>query len=124
MITNSELQPHELEEFLARMARRYFSADALSDTESPERIAARVMSAGTYRDVCELIDLAGRAYLAHVFVTAPYHWFSQPAREYWQRHLRLGPPMPRTSRAKPAAPGGAFVPANMPGEPDPVVRVH
>ena len=124
MITNSELQPYELEAFLARMARRYFSADALSDSESPERIAARVMSAGTYRDVCELVDLAGRAYLVHVFITAPYHWFSQPAREYWQRHLKLGPPMPRTSCEKHGTRGGAFPPTAMATEVTPVARLH
>jgi hypothetical protein len=91
MITNAEQNPDELKAFLTRMARIYFPANALADTESPERITARVMSAGTYRDVCELVDLAGRAYLVHVFTSVPFHWFSQPAREYWQRHLEVGP---------------------------------
>lgn len=119
MITNTEHHPDELRVFLTRMARIYFPANALADTESPERITARVMSAGTYRDVCELVDLAGRAYLLHVFTSAPYHWFSQPAREYWQRHLDVEPAAaPRVVRDNKTARGAAMdrLPSAAPSE--------
>ena len=89
MITAVEPHPDELYAFLAAMAQKYFPAGGCSETELAERIAARVMSAGTYRDVCELVDLAGHNYLLQVFTTSPRHWFSAPAREYWERHLDI-----------------------------------
>ncbi|MES1941208.1 hypothetical protein T5B8_13258 [Salinisphaera sp. T5B8] len=99
MITAIEHHPDALCAFLGAMAQKYFPADRLGDTELAERIAARVMSAGTYRDVCELVDLAGRDYLAWVFSTAPREWFSDPAREYWQRHLSSSGRYPARTRA-------------------------
>ncbi|WP_293624639.1 hypothetical protein [Salinisphaera sp.] len=87
MITAVEHHPEALYGFLAAMAQKYFPRERLGETEPAERIAARVMTAGTYRDVCELVDLAGRDYLLWVFNTSPQHWFSAPAREYWQRHF-------------------------------------
>jgi hypothetical protein len=87
MVTPVEPYPDELYAFLAAMAQKYFPAGCCAEIELAERIAARVMTAGTYRDVCELVDLAGRNYLREVFTTSPRHWFSAPAREYWARHL-------------------------------------
>ena len=111
MIKAVEPHPDELHAFLAAMAQKYFPAGRFAETELAERIAARVMTAGTYRDVCELVDLAGHNYLLQVFTTSPKHWFSGPAREYWERHLDVARGVARGRAAgglAPPTPGRAY----------------
>ncbi|MES1925858.1 hypothetical protein T31B1_11043 [Salinisphaera sp. T31B1] len=91
MISNNELHPQALAAFLRQMGTKYCAGTPAAGSMRREWITTRVMVSGTYRDVCELIDLSGRDYLVYVFTSVPRAWFTAAARQYWMRHLELVP---------------------------------
>ena len=88
MTTPISAESEPLQSFLRRMAMRYAPGASADETlRQPTRLVAHLMSVATYRDVCELIDLAGPTYLRTVLAVAPADWLTPRAWRYWQRHL-------------------------------------
>ncbi|HET7312793.1 MAG TPA: hypothetical protein VFJ08_00385 [Salinisphaera sp.] len=51
------------------------------------RVAAHLMTVGTYADICELIDLTDNAFLNAVMASAEPGWFTDRAWRYWTNYL-------------------------------------
>jgi hypothetical protein len=94
------MPPIDREE-LKRFAKRYIwwqSPDVAAGF--PERVVARVMNIGDYKDVQALANLVGDDYLRDVLTHADIGQFNARSWHYW--HYRLGlaskpgevPPMP------------------------------
>lgn len=90
MNQTAPLHADEFDRFLKSMVAKYIGRPPYKrHLQHPARVIARVMTAGTYSDVCELVDLAGETYLKTVMAQAEPGWFTPRSWAYWQKYLGI-----------------------------------